>query len=150
MKKLTIATRGSKLALWQSKYIKSVIESNHADVEVEPGEVVIPPYLESVEFTFFLSDPADIPQLKINGAAVDPDDLVNLAFLQGYSNEPIGYPRLWLATTLPSADWVAFEGQLLSRTEYATLFALYGTAYGAADRVSRDRFVAALAAADVE
>lgn len=35
MKKLTIATRGSKLALWQSKYIKSVIESNHSDVEVE-------------------------------------------------------------------------------------------------------------------
>lgn len=35
MKKLTIATRGSKLALWQSKYIKSVIESNHKDVEVE-------------------------------------------------------------------------------------------------------------------
>lgn len=35
MKKLTIATRGSKLALWQSKYIKSVIESNRSDVEVE-------------------------------------------------------------------------------------------------------------------
>ncbi|OYZ66940.1 MAG: hydroxymethylbilane synthase [Sulfuricurvum sp. 24-42-5] len=35
MKKLTIATRGSKLALWQSKYIKSVIESNHSDIEVE-------------------------------------------------------------------------------------------------------------------
>ncbi|HEX5622808.1 MAG TPA: hydroxymethylbilane synthase [Sulfuricurvum sp.] len=35
MKKLTIATRGSKLALWQSKYIKSVIESQCSDVEVE-------------------------------------------------------------------------------------------------------------------
>ncbi|HQS66182.1 MAG TPA: hydroxymethylbilane synthase [Sulfuricurvum sp.] len=35
MKKLTIATRGSKLALWQSKYIKSVIESKYSDVEVE-------------------------------------------------------------------------------------------------------------------
>ncbi|MBD3809019.1 MAG: hydroxymethylbilane synthase [Sulfuricurvum sp.] len=35
MKKLTIATRGSKLALWQSNHIKSVIESNFADVEVE-------------------------------------------------------------------------------------------------------------------
>lgn len=34
MKKLTIATRGSKLALWQSKYIKSVIESEFTDVEV--------------------------------------------------------------------------------------------------------------------
>lgn len=35
MKKLTIATRGSKLALWQSNHIKSVIESNFKDVEVE-------------------------------------------------------------------------------------------------------------------
>jgi len=35
MKKLTIATRGSKLALWQSNHIKSVIESNFSDVEVE-------------------------------------------------------------------------------------------------------------------
>lgn len=35
MKKLTIATRGSKLALWQSNHIKSVIESSFADVEVE-------------------------------------------------------------------------------------------------------------------
>jgi hypothetical protein len=45
----------------------------YTDVEVEPGEVVIPPYLESVEFTFFLSDPSDVPQLKINGAEVDPE-----------------------------------------------------------------------------
>ncbi len=35
MKKLTIATRGSKLALWQSNHIKSLIESNFTDVEVE-------------------------------------------------------------------------------------------------------------------
>lgn len=34
MKKLTIATRGSKLALWQSNHIKSVIESHFSDVEV--------------------------------------------------------------------------------------------------------------------
>ncbi|MCK9372399.1 MAG: hydroxymethylbilane synthase [Sulfuricurvum sp.] len=35
MKKLTIATRGSKLALWQSNHIKSVIESHFSDLEVE-------------------------------------------------------------------------------------------------------------------
>jgi len=35
MKKLTIATRGSKLALWHSNYIKSVIESARPDIEVE-------------------------------------------------------------------------------------------------------------------
>lgn len=35
MKKLTIATRGSKLALWQSNHIKSLIEAQFADVTVE-------------------------------------------------------------------------------------------------------------------
>jgi len=35
MKKLTIATRGSKLALWQSNHIKSVIETARPDIEVE-------------------------------------------------------------------------------------------------------------------
>ncbi len=35
MKKLTIATRGSKLALWQSHHIKGCIESARPDIEVE-------------------------------------------------------------------------------------------------------------------
>lgn len=35
MKKLTIATRGSKLALWQSNHIKSRIETTFPDVTVE-------------------------------------------------------------------------------------------------------------------
>lgn len=35
MKKLTIATRGSKLALWQSNHIKSVIEAARSDIQVE-------------------------------------------------------------------------------------------------------------------
>lgn len=40
MKKLTIATRGSKLALWQSHYIKSVIEEARPDIEVELNIIV--------------------------------------------------------------------------------------------------------------
>jgi hydroxymethylbilane synthase len=35
MKKLTIATRGSQLALWQSNYIKSVLEVQNPGLEVE-------------------------------------------------------------------------------------------------------------------
>ena len=35
MKKLTIATRGSKLALWQANHIKSCIESRHENVSVD-------------------------------------------------------------------------------------------------------------------
>lgn len=34
MKKLTIATRGSKLALWQSEHIKAVLEEQNPDLEV--------------------------------------------------------------------------------------------------------------------
>ncbi len=35
MKKLIIATRGSKLALWQSEHIKAVLEAAHKGLEVE-------------------------------------------------------------------------------------------------------------------
>jgi len=35
VKKLIIATRGSKLALWQSEHVKSVLEAAHSDLEVE-------------------------------------------------------------------------------------------------------------------
>ncbi|HEU6436831.1 MAG TPA: hydroxymethylbilane synthase [Nitratidesulfovibrio sp.] len=35
MKKLVIATRGSKLALWQAEHVKSCIEGQHPDVSVE-------------------------------------------------------------------------------------------------------------------
>jgi hydroxymethylbilane synthase len=35
MKKLTIGTRGSELALWQANHIKSRIEAEHSDVTVE-------------------------------------------------------------------------------------------------------------------
>ena len=35
MKKLVIATRGSKLALWQSEHVKAELEKAHPDLEVE-------------------------------------------------------------------------------------------------------------------
>ena len=40
MKKLTIATRGSKLALWQSKHIKAVLEEQNPGLEVELNIIV--------------------------------------------------------------------------------------------------------------
>lgn len=40
MKKLTIATRGSQLALWQSNHIKSVLESQNPGLEVELNVIV--------------------------------------------------------------------------------------------------------------
>lgn len=35
MKKLIIATRGSKLALWQSEHVKAELEKAHPGLEVE-------------------------------------------------------------------------------------------------------------------
>jgi len=35
MKKLIIATRGSKLALWQSEFVKAELEKAHLGLEVE-------------------------------------------------------------------------------------------------------------------
>ena len=40
MKKITIATRGSKLALWQSNHIKGVLEDNFEGLEVELKVVI--------------------------------------------------------------------------------------------------------------
>ncbi len=40
MKKLTIATRGSQLALWQSNHIKDVLEKEHNGLEVELKVIV--------------------------------------------------------------------------------------------------------------
>jgi len=40
LKKLIIATRGSKLALWQSEHIKSVLEATHEGLEVELNVIV--------------------------------------------------------------------------------------------------------------
>lgn len=40
MKKLTIATRGSQLALWQSNYIKSVLEMQNPGLEVDLNVIV--------------------------------------------------------------------------------------------------------------
>jgi hydroxymethylbilane synthase len=40
MKKLTIATRGSQLALWQSNYIKSVLEMQNPGLEVELNVII--------------------------------------------------------------------------------------------------------------
>lgn len=40
MKKLTIATRGSKLALWQSNHIKAILEEQNPGLEVELNVIV--------------------------------------------------------------------------------------------------------------
>jgi len=48
------------------------------------------------------------------------------------SQTPIGTIALWL-TGSPSANWLKLNGNNVSRTTYATLFALWGTAFGVGD-----------------
>ena len=69
---------------------------------------------------------------------VDPQDLVTLNYYQTNqpSTDPIGHPRIWFLPDLPGSNYIDFEGQALDRVEYATLFALYGTRYGAGNGVS--------------
>jgi microcystin-dependent protein len=45
---------------------------------------------------------------------------------------PLGYPFIWMLDTLPT-DCLDLIGQVISRTTYADLFALWGTTYGVGD-----------------
>jgi len=46
---------------------------------------------------------------------------------------PIGTIVMWGGTSLPSTKWQVCSGQAVSRTEFATLFQRYGTAWGSGD-----------------
>lgn len=46
---------------------------------------------------------------------------------------PVGGGLEWYATTLPNSNFKFADGSAVSRTTYAALFALIGTAYGAGD-----------------
>lgn len=46
---------------------------------------------------------------------------------------PVGSIQMYAAATAPNASWMICNGAAISRTTYATLFALIGTTYGAGD-----------------
>jgi len=50
----------------------------------------------------------------------------------GTNSLPIGAPLMWLTNTAPSG-WLFANGQQVSRTTYANLFAVFGTFFGAGD-----------------
>ena len=74
MKKLIIATRKSKLALWQSEHIKAVLEEAYPDMEVELNEM-------STKGDKIL----DTPLAKIGGKGLFTKELED-AMLQGYAH----------------------------------------------------------------
>lgn len=66
MKKITIATRGSKLALWQANHIKSMLENRYGDLKVElnviktQGDIIL-----------------DVPLAKIGGKGLFVKEIEN-------------------------------------------------------------------------
>jgi microcystin-dependent protein len=51
--------------------------------------------------------------------------------LTGPGATPLGATVLWWSDLLPDANWAWCNGQAVSRTTYAGLFAIFGTTYGA-------------------
>lgn len=53
--------------------------------------------------------------------------------LSGFDSIKAGTIMEWASPTLPDSNWQFCEGQAVSRTQYAVLFARIGTAYGEGD-----------------
>lgn len=62
-------------------------------------------------------------------ADIVPDDVLKKAFL------PVG-TIMWYASTMAPSGFLVCDGSLISRTNYASLFAVIGTAFGAGDGVT--------------
>ncbi len=113
MKKLIIATRGSKLALWQSEHIKEVLENAHEGLEVElkimktKGDIILDTPLAKIGgkglFTKELEDamlngeahiavhslkdvPTEFPQGLVLGAITKREDVRDAMLSEKYSD----------------------------------------------------------------
>lgn len=65
------------------------------------------------------------------GAGTSPTDAVRMDQIAGVGI-PVGMPALWLMDT-PPTGWLLCYGQAVSRANYAELFAVLGTRFGAGD-----------------
>lgn len=63
-------------------------------------------------------------------AGVQPTDGATVSQLTGISGVPVGAMMDWPSATAPTG-WLVCAGQTLSRTDYADLFAIVGTTFGA-------------------
>ena len=72
--------------------------------------------------------------MKYLGAISDPKDLVNKEYVDGHSGGgasiPVGTVQMYAGSTAP-LNWLICDGSAVSRTTYASLFAIIGTTYGA-------------------
>lgn len=60
---------------------------------------------------------------------VNPTDAVTVGQLDAKSGLPVGAVTMWLAAQAPQG-WLTLSGQMVSRTQYPTLFALIGYTFG--------------------
>jgi microcystin-dependent protein len=61
---------------------------------------------------------------------VQPTDGATVAQISGLAGVPVGFIGEWPSAT-PPTGWLICAGQSLSRTDYAALFAVIGTTFGA-------------------
>lgn len=66
---------------------------------------------------------------------LDADGNIEDSVLESIADRltPIGSMQLWSSQSMPSAKWLLCNGQAVSRTTYASLFARIGTIYGSGD-----------------
>lgn len=66
---------------------------------------------------------------------LDSDGNLSDAFLENFADKmtPIGSILLWSSSTLPSTKYLLCNGQAVSRTTYASLFARIGVVFGSGD-----------------
>lgn len=74
------------------------------------------------------------PTAPTAAAGTNNTQVATTAFVQ-VNGSPTGSVTMWPAVTLPSG-WLACNGQAVSRTTYAALFAIIGTTFGAGDGAS--------------
>ena len=61
---------------------------------------------------------------------IQPTDAATVGQLTGIAGVPVGFVGDWPSAT-PPTGWLVCAGQALSRTDYADLFAVVGTTFGA-------------------
>lgn len=69
------------------------------------------------------------------GWLLDADGNIEDSVLESIADRltPIGSMQLWSSQSMPSTKWLLCNGQAVSRTTYASLFARIGTIYGSGD-----------------
>lgn len=72
---------------------------------------------------------------ELLGWMLDSDGNVSDAFLENIADKmtPVGTILIWGSSTMPSTKYLPCNGQAVSRTTYASLFARIGVVFGAGD-----------------